>query len=505
MQHQRGGKKKQDNMVKTTRGYRMVLIKKVIIHIFIISLLLSACYSQKPNHFLEDLDYMLDVLENNFSLFDLANWAKDVDINDIFDNLKRSVLSDPNMDINTFYELLWKSFYPLHWSTGHFSVISPDDYYQRTQGSMIVLNQAFLPDSSRYPLSSPLRLREPHVVNFYEPGYSRELTIGETIHISEWEDYIYEWFAFRAERFGEKELGQNFLRAIQEENYVDAYRYLGQIDNLIKSIPNVHTNIIESGKIAYLALESFMNTPGSIAGNSERSQIIDFISEVKDFEHLIIDLRTNTGGSSNYFFDLFISTNILSRQTVEGFAFFTHGDYTDEFLNARQSGLIGRIVCPISRLRTIDDDLLTVSEIISRYDLSGFNMSDMNRMDYGFPVVLEIGANPGILSSQMKINSKIWLLISEYSMSAAHIVTWVVKEIGFATLVGQTTGGYWGGYRSYSALPNTGILFQFDMFYLTDRYGYPLEAGIKPDYFNYEGMDALETVLALINNGKSKN
>ena len=487
----------------------MVSIKRVIIYIFIISLLLCACYSQKPavqsltqNHFLKDLDYMLDVLENNFSLFDVANWAKDVDINDIFDNLRMSVLSDPNMDINTFYELLWRSFYPLHWSTGHFSIISPNDYYQRTQGNMIVLNQAFLPDSPRYPLSSPLRLKDPHVIGFYEPGYSRELTIGEAIHISEWEDFIYQWFVFRAERFGEKELGQNFLRSIQEENYSDAYRYLGQIQNLIESIPNVHTNIIETNKIAYIALESFMNTPGSIAGNSERLQIIDFISEVKDFEHLIIDLRTNTGGSSNYFFDLFIGTNIISRLSVEGFAFFTHGDYTDEFLEARQSGRIGRTVCPISRLRTIDDDLLTTSEIISGFDLFDLNMSDMDRMEYGFPVILEIAANPGIFSNQMEINGKIWLLISEYSMSAAHIVTWVVKELGFATLVGQTTGGYWGGYRSYSALPNTGILFQFDMFYLTDRNGYPLEAGIIPDYFNYEGMDALETVLALINEGE---
>ncbi|MCL2008175.1 MAG: S41 family peptidase [Treponema sp.] len=483
----------------------MTAMKRAITLITIITLLFAACLSQKTDdqgltcaHFIEDLDYMLNVLENNFSLYDLANWSKGIDINAIFDDLKAIVLSDPNMETDTFFELLWRSFYPLHNSTGHFSVISPNDHYNRTQGNMIALNRAFLPDSPHFPLSSPLRLREPKVLGFYEPRYSNTLAIGEAIDISEWEDYIYEQFIFRAEKYGEKELGNSFKRAIHEENYTDAYRYLSQIQSLIQSIPNVHTNIIEEGRIAYLSLESFMNLPGSIAGNLERAQIIDFISSVKDYDHLIIDIRTNAGGNAYYFFDLFISTNILSRQAIEGFAFFTHGDYTDEFLNARQSGVIGRTVSPISRLRTIDDDLLTVPEILSGYNLPEIKLSDMDRMDYGFPVILEIGANPGTLSSEMEINSKIWLLISEYSMSAAHIVPWVVKEMGFATLVGNTTGGYWGGYRSYSSLPNTGILFQFDMLYLTDRTGYPLEAGIKPDHFNREGMNALETVLALI-------
>jgi len=36
------------------------------------------------------------------------------------------------------------------------------------------------------------------------------------------------------------------------------------------------------------------------------------------------------------------------------------------------------------------------------------------------------------------------------------------------------------------------------LFYVTDRYGRPLEAGTIPHYFNRPGMDALETVLAMI-------
>jgi len=37
------------------------------------------------------------------------------------------------------------------------------------------------------------------------------------------------------------------------------------------------------------------------------------------------------------------------------------------------------------------------------------------------------------------------------------------------------------------------------MFYVTDTHGRPLEAGTIPHYFNRNGMDALEAVLAIIN------
>ena len=91
---------------------------------------------------------------------------------------------------------------------------------------------------------------------------------------------------------------------------------------------------------------------------------------------------------------------------------------------------------------------------------------------------------------------------AERMFSGAQIAAWLAKNSGFATLVGEITGGCWGGLRLISAMPNTGILFQFDAFYITDRYGRPLEAGTIPHHFNHPGMDAMETVLALIAEGE---
>jgi len=67
---------------------------------------------------------------------------------------------------------------------------------------------------------------------------------------------------------------------------------------------------------------------------------------------------------------------------------------------------------------------------------------------------------------------------AERMFSGAQIAAWLAKNSGFATLVGEITGGCWGGLRLISAMPNTGILFQFDAFYITDRYPRPLASQV---------------------------
>jgi len=123
-------------------------------------------------------------------------------------------------------------------------------------------------------------------------------------------------------------------------------------------------------------------------------------------------------------------------------------------------------------------------------------------MDYGYR--LRISANVRRLprfDNHPAFDGQIWLLTGPNMMSATQIAAWVAKDTGFATLVGDITGGAYGGPRTFVTLPNSGIAFQMDLFYVTDRHGRPLEAGTIPHYFNREGMDALATVLAMIDEG----
>ena len=101
-------------------------------------------------------------------------------------------------------------------------------------------------------------------------------------------------------------------------------------------------------------------------------------------------------------------------------------------------------------------------------------------------------------------NAKIWVLIDEYTASAGEHYVAIMKYSNFATVVGQPTMGIPGrlvdiGARAYISLPNSGIGVQYDFAYMTDVYGNAWEGyGIAPHYFNRPGMDALETVLAMI-------
>jgi len=104
-------------------------------------------------------------------------------------------------------------------------------------------------------------------------------------------------------------------------------------------------------------------------------------------------------------------------------------------------------------------------------------------------------------------NGKMWLLTDEFTASAAEGAAAILKYNNIVTVVGEPTWGVMG--VSYEpvifniSLPNTGIIVRFDVAYYTDPYGRPLQGyGIQPHYPNRPGMDALETVLAMIEEGR---
>ena len=72
-------------------------------------------------HFLEDLDYMVYVLENNFALLEVAKWAHGADYRQLAANARESVLSMEEPCEEAFLAMLVYHFYPLR-MTGHFLI-----------------------------------------------------------------------------------------------------------------------------------------------------------------------------------------------------------------------------------------------------------------------------------------------------------------------------------------------------------------------------------------------
>ena len=100
-------------------------------------------------------------------------------------------------------------------------------------------------------------------------------------------------------------------------------------------------------------------------------------------------------------------------------------------------------------------------------------------------------------------DGKVWLLTNGNNYSGGALFARHAKEMGFATLVGEQTGGaYTTSAGMFFALPNTGIILRWDIDYLTDSEGRALnEFPTTPHHLNRPGMDALETVLKLIEEG----
>jgi hypothetical protein len=339
--------------------------------------------------YIYDLDYLLNALENNLALFDVAYWARGIDIHALIENARQEVLSYSEMDNYLFKDILQENMRPL-WGFAHFAIEPPPIY------------------------------------------------VGS-----------------------------------------------GAI---------VTTDILDEGRVAYLAMRALVMPDGeSSIVEGYDAAVLDFFEEIRDFEHLIVDLRGTPGGWPHDFLHMVVAPNIAETLAYDGFVFLIYG--------SRQLSLARLDMSNASYISP--ERAVPIRDILAANYLPDFNLNDIYRLDYGFRVQTAVA--PRLLTRfdyQPAFGGKIWVLTDGEIFSAAEISSRFMKNTGFATLVGDITGGAYGGpQRPSRTLPNSGITFRFDVFYVTDSRGRPLEAGTIPHHFNHPGMDALETTLALIAEG----
>jgi hypothetical protein len=353
------------------------------------------------------------------------------------------VINSPELDSYQFYVALTSSFRPLG-GIGHFGFVDADQYD-------FIINNEHAWQRWLYSPSAIARLYEPQVVSFYNRYRDR------------------------------------FMPGAPPSGGIPT--------------TNILTTSIEEGRISHLRVGSFwwMNVHGSEYDN----EMLNFFNDIRGYEHLIIDLRNTGGGCASNFTISIMAPNIEQSVRVEGFVFLTQGGYAAGYYDRALAG--GSVNAPQfqSRMYSTDTELRPIDEMFKEFDLTEFNMADAERLDYGFRMHMDVVARHlPRFDSQPAFDGKIWFLTGPNMGSAIQLSSWVAKESGFATLVGEITGGVYGGPRTFVALPNSGIVFNMDVFYVTDSHGRPLEAGTIPHYFNREGMDALETVLAMIEEGQ---
>ena len=249
----------------------------------------------------------------------------------------------------------------------------------------------------------------------------------------------------------------------------------------------IETTIIEEGRIAYISVETFNNniTP------ELTQQIDDFYREIEDFEHLIIDLRWNPGGWMSFFEDLIISPLLTEPLRATYYHFIRGGEHNLEHM--RNFGFIFNR--PFS--------LEALDRLFSDADISYEVIGDLSMMDYYLRETWAV--LPSHPARQIQFNGQVWILTNGHMTSGSHMAAAFYRDTGFATLVGETTAGMYMHrhlWSNYVQLPHTGLVVRMDVTYVLDSNGRPVDYGIDPHYFNLPGMNALETVLELIRQGR---
>jgi len=260
-------------------------------------LFFSACGRNRGEDYmsphLKDLDHMLYVMQNNFALFDVAYWARGVDIYSIVDTVREIVLSSPEMTTNEFFDVLFHEFAPLN-GIGHFQIIDLTMY------NYMVFGGGRFTRRDWYSHEANVRLRAPHVLAFYEQLYTAEFDLYDWMNdFSEiladmTEQEIRAGYSEFLERLivrGETELAEEYIQALINADAPEIFRIWPYVTEALAN--NVTTRILEDGRIAYLAIDNFLNYP--IPPDEER-QIHHFYDEIRYFDHLIVDLRFNPGG-----------------------------------------------------------------------------------------------------------------------------------------------------------------------------------------------------------------
>ncbi|MCL2573943.1 MAG: S41 family peptidase [Defluviitaleaceae bacterium] len=398
-------------------------------------------------HFLYDLNHFEYILKNNLGLLDVAYWHNQIDVLGMIDHMRNEVLLAPeDFGIYDFRHKFSEEFVNTLFPFAHFDVLFPDvETIQVPQGSLSV---------------RPF----PHdLIPLFD---GKEELLDEFLHY---------YFDTRCTT--------SFVARFFAENFDD-------IPPLVESF------IIEEGRIALLSIRQFVNHDMALGVfDDDMRQITTFIQQAQDFDHLIIDLRGNPSGDQRYFLNHIVSPLINSPKTADIFYFTPHGEYARRFTGEPEGFITG----DNGGRRSLSADFLVDSSIRPTIDILNENympeikIEDFERLPYGFR-----GRMQALPQSNSNFNGNILLLTDEHMYSGAQLAAWFAKESGFATLVGDITGGHYGGALIEGYLPNTGISFIFDMFYATDSHGRPLEAGTIPHYFNLPGLDALETVLHLI-------
>lgn len=420
--------------------------------------------------FLEDFDYMIQMMEDTFPYFGVAYRRLGVDIRELAAETREIIENYPYSfhplaeEFGIPFEDLPELNEQLFWSILHYDFFRP----------LVGMGHTGAIFYSTYHENTRLRF------------FTREQVVPGRRFYEAQEEF------FLALISDTPELIPLFFRRSPEDFFVSPlYESIFEPRSDL-----VFTEIIEEGSIAYLHISSF-----HADRRRYRDLLLDFYQEIEEFDHLIIDIRDNGGGGSEIWRYLILYTLWPDPENLPTWTLYAFFNDTEPALSLTNQYL--RETRGTTGYQRETNHLLDIHEIIEANELSNFYPEDLFSLGYGVVMQYSLarGQNEGL--ELIPFHGRIWLLINEYNFSSSSLFARHSKESGFATLVGEQVGGaYTLATMPFFSLPNTGIIVRWDIDYLTDAYGVSIEEfPTTPHYFNRPGLDALETVLQMIAEG----
>jgi len=412
-------------------------------------------YHQGSENFLYDFNYLMYTLEENWPFFNLSISANGVDVHAIAENMRR-VLSNPeNKDIcvHAYMDLLREHFFWEIGSIGNLQVVWHYEDFFRSHATAERMVRVMNP-SPRNAIISRRVHEGANAVMFYE-----------TL----------------------RDLGGSGLIHPREQRL---------IVNPPESSPIYETAILKEGRIAYIAVNRLMTSADDHCHGYRWSRyydmLHDFHGQIEGFEHLVIDMRGSEGWT-NFHFDIMVISPLFSEEIhFPGYAFYKGGELSRQLRENHTS----------QKWYWTYEPRRVAMEFVEPLPYLDLDFTYAYEVDYTFyPIDIYTGMQG--VRNEVLFDGKIWVLTDGTTVAAAESAVAMFRLNDLATVVGEATYGALGNIvdpiRAEFALPNTGIMVRFDVAYFTDMYGRALQGyGIQPHHTNRPGMDALEIVLAMI-------
>ncbi|MBM7624260.1 S41 family peptidase [Sporohalobacter salinus] len=199
--------------------------------------------------------------------------------------------------------------------------------------------------------------------------------------------------------------------------------------------------IIKDNKIAYVKIPRFSQDKRK----KDYNKLIEFWKKTKDYSHLIIDIRGNSGGSDFYWIKNIVQPLLINPIEFKTYSAYKGGNYSIPFIKARVDKLYSTEELPNSKNYPpeVEKNFKYFSKKIKKIEPK----------------------------NSIKFSGDIYVLVDKAVYSASETFSVFCKSTNWATLIGEKTGGDGIGFDPiFFSLPNSGLLIRF-----------PVDMGLKPN------------------------